>query len=272
MTIQIQNPTIEEIAKQTGQNIKEIEEFVELVKRSMRPEQLRIPINEDGQRRYYTVERRGLGPLITPHGTFWQYNFSIDDAWEKYSVLVKGEINEATLNPAFTNNDQLIVRTDSGCETGQMFHDQTCDCRDQLHLAMRTIEQVGEGMIINIPRQDGRGMGLTFKLGTLWLQKHLGVNTVQSAGLLAPDGVIDIRTYAGVIAVLKFFEIPETCVINLATNNPDKIQVFQANGYTVDTMSIVIDPTEHTAHHFAAKKQYLNHKALRVVLREDEEI
>lgn len=127
---------------------------------------------------------------------------------------------------------------------------------------MQTIEQVGEGIIVNIPRQDGRGMGVSFKLATLWLQEHLRVNTIQSAGLLAPDGTIDIRTYAGVIGVLKFFGIPESCVINLATNNPDKITIFNENGYQVDNLPIVIEPTEHTAHHLEAKEVHLNHKGL----------
>ena len=90
------------------------------------------------------------------------------------------------------------------------------------------------------------GMGLTFKLATLWIQDVLGVNTVESASLLAPGGAIDIRTYSGVICILKFFDIPTTCRINLATNNPKKAEVFAENGYTVaDYTSIVIEPNDH---------------------------
>jgi len=128
---------------------------------------------------------------------------------------------------------------------------------------MKTIEQVGEGMIINIPRQDGRGMGLTFKLATLWIQDVLKVNTVESATLLAPGGVIDVRTYSGVICILKFFDIPENRKINLATNNPEKAKVFAENGYTVvDYTPIVIEPNEHTELHLKAKQEYLGHRGL----------
>jgi GTP cyclohydrolase II len=179
-------------------------------------------------------------------------------------VIVKAELDLKTLNPIFSRKDQLVLRTDSGCETGQVFGDLTCECCEQLKLAMQTLTEVGEGMIINIPHQDGRGMGLTFKLATLWIQDALKVHTVESVSLLAPGGVIDVRTYSGVVCILKFFGVPSSCVINLATNNPEKVHVFGKNGYTVakDLIPMVIEPTEHTAHHLRAKEQYLNHKNL----------
>lgn len=126
---------------------------------------------------------------------------------------------------------------------------------------MQKLTEVGEGMIINIPRQDGRGMGLSFKLATLWIQDALNVHTVESASLLAPGGVIDVRTYSGVVCILKFFGVSPACVINLATNNPKKVGVFGENGYTIakDLVPIVVEPTEHTAHHLRAKEKHLNH-------------
>lgn len=107
-------------------------------------------------------------------------------------------------------------------------------------------------------------MGLTFKLATLWIQDELKVHTVESASLLAPGGVIDVRTYAGVVCILKFFGVPPSCVINLATNNPEKAGVFAENGYAVakDLVPIVVQPTEYTAHHLQAKEKHLNHSAL----------
>ena len=163
----------------------------------------------------------------------------------------------------FKNKDCLVLRIDSGCETEQVFGDLTCECRDQLHLALKTIEDAGEGMIINIPHQDGRGMGLTFKLATLWIQDVLKVNTVESASLLAPGGVIDIRTYSGAICILKFFGISPTCKINLASNNPQKAKVFAENKYTIsDYIPVIIKPNKHTKVHLQAKQSYLGHKNL----------
>ncbi len=258
------NPlSIADISEKAKMSAKKVSAFLELLKRSMEPFSKRFSVKENGITRYYAVERRGVGILKTEHGKFWQYNFAIDDQWDKYSVIVKAELDRNLLIPAFKNKDQLILRTDSGCETGQVFGDLTCECLGQLHLALKTLEEAGEGMLINIPRQDGRGMGLTFKLATLWIQDVLGVNTVEAASLLVPGGVIDIRTYSGVICILKFFGIPTTCRINLATNNPKKAEVFAENGYTVASYTpIVIEPNVHTKIHLKAKQDYLGHKGL----------
>jgi len=259
----IKPPSVTDICKKANMSVEEVNAFFDLLKRSMEPFSKRISVIENGTMRYYAVERRGIGILKTEHGKFWQYSFAIDDQWEKYSVIVKAELDKNLLIPMFNNKDQLVLRTDSGCETGQVFGDLTCECHDQLHLALKTLEEIGEGMLINIPRQDGRGMGLTFKLATLWIQDVLGVNTVESATLLAPGGVIDTRTYSGVICILKFFGISKACRINLATNNPDKAEVFAENGYTVAGYTpIVINPNEHTETHLQAKQDYLGHKGL----------
>lgn len=259
----IKPPSIADICDKSKISVQEVSAFLEILKHSMEPCSKRLSVNENGVTRYYVVERRGVGVIRTEHGKFWHYSFAIDDQWEKYSVIVKAELDKARLIPVFKKKDQLVLRTDSGCETGQVFGDLTCDCHDQLHLALKTIEKVGEGMLINIPRQDGRGMGLTFKLATLWAQDVLGVNTVESAALLAPGGVVDIRTYSGVICILKFFGIPTTCRINLATNNPKKARVFVENGYTVaDYTPVVVRPNEHTKVHLQAKQDHLGHTGL----------
>lgn len=252
-----------DISKRVNMSVEEVNVFLDLLKHSMESFSKRVSVIENGITRYYTVERRGIGILKTEYGKFWQYNFAIDDQWGKYSVIVKAGLNKDLLIPVFKIKDKLVLRIDSGCETGQVFGDLTCECHDQLHLTLKMFEQIGEGMLINIPGQDGRGMGLTFKLATLWIQDVLKVNTVESASLLAPGGVIDIRTYSGAICILKFFGIPKVCRINLATNNHKKAKVFSENGYTVaDYTPIIIEPNEHTKAHLQAKQNHLGHKGL----------
>lgn len=254
---------LNEISKKANLSKWKTSKIINMIKRSMQPLSKRIAVLENGSMRYYQVERRGIGVLNTSHGKFWEYSFSIDDQWKKYSVLVKAGIDKDLLIPVFKNQKNLILRTDSGCETGQVFNDLTCECVDQLHLAMKTITEIGEGMIICIPTQDGRGMGLTFKLATLWIQDALKLNTVESAALLAPGGVIDVRTYSGVICILKFFGILEKCNINLATNNLKKAEIFAENGYLVSShVPMVIEPNKHTRRHLAAKQEFLGHKNL----------
>ncbi len=254
---------LDEISKKAKLSKWKTSKIINMIRRSMQPLSKRITVLENGVMRYYQVERRGIGVLNTSHGKFWEYSFAIDDQWQRYSVIVKAGINKDLLIPVFKNQKNLVLRTDSGCETGQVFNDLTCECTDQLHLAMKTITEIGEGMIICIPTQDGRGMGLTFKLATLWIQDVLELNTVESAALLAPGGVIDVRTYSGAICILKFFGILETCNINLATNNPKKAEIFAENGYSVSShIPMVIEPNGHTKKHLLAKQKFLGHKNL----------
>lgn len=232
---------------------------VEAAKRTMTPLRKRIAVVEDGSRRLYSVTRQGVGPLRTKYGNFHMFLFKISDDWKIYPVLIKGRIdNEFT--PRFINTESLLLRFDSGCETGQTFGDSTCECKEQLMLAMEQIQQHGEGMIIHAPAQDGRGMGLAFKLATLYLQERAGLNTVDAARAIADSETIDVRTYGGVVAVLKFFGIHADCEIRLATNNPKKAQVFAENGYKVaDLRPVVVPPTAHTERHLRAKEKYLGH-------------
>jgi len=231
---------------------------LELARRSMAPKQKDFAVIEYGKENIIRVIREGVGPLETEYGSFFHFNFKIADKWEKYSAIVLANLNEK-FQPEF-KNDFLLIRIDSGCETGQLFGDKTCECKEQLMLALETISRQGEGMLINIPRQDGRGMGLPFKLATLRLQTFLGVDTVEASAMMDPNGQRDIRTYTGVIAILKFFLITPNIKIKLMTNNPKKMEIFKENNYTLGEYSpIVIPPTEHTLRHLKAKQNGLGH-------------
>ncbi len=222
-----------------------------------------IKVSENSIVNTYKVTRRGVGILNTRHGKFWQYDFYINDDWGKYSVIVKGKLDKGTLYPIFKDAQKLLLRIDSGCETGQVFGDLTCECSDQLHLALAKIAEIDEGIIVNIPQQDGRGMSLPFKLGTLWLQDEMGVNTVESALLLSENDIVDKRSYSGVICILKFLNIDNTYTINLATNNYKKTQIFEGNGYNLtDCMPVIIKPTKYTIEHLKAKQKHLGHTGL----------
>ncbi len=240
----------------------EVRETIDIVRRAMRPVTRTVGVNEDGRATTHLVTRQGLGPLETDHGLFWEYKFNVEDEWCEYTALVRAPLDNETLNPSFSNPERILLRIDSACETGQLFDDLTCDCRDQLKQAMASVERAGEGIIICIPNQDGRGHGLTFKLGTLWLQRALGMNTVEAAALLNDGKPIDVRTYAGVVAVLKALGIGTNHGLALMSNNPAKCSILRENGYVIETVPHVIEPTEHTRHHLVAKGRCLGHTNL----------
>lgn len=125
---------------------------------------------------------------------------------------------------------------------------------------MKTISNYGQGIIVHITSQDGRGLGIPFKLATLTLQTKLEIDTVQAAYAIKIDPPIDGRTYAGVMAIMKFFLIPKNINLGLMTNNPEKSEIFRENGYKAVTLvPIIIPPTQHTRRHLEAKQKHLGH-------------
>lgn len=248
------------VAQREGRSIADIERVIELAKRSLAPVRQRIVVRDGSDELYLSVTRNGVGPLKTKHGLVHQFDFHIADLWSKYSVLFVGAVDE-DFQPILAPNTSLRLRIDSGCETGQMFGDLTCECRQQLDEALHRLADRG-GLIINIPSQDGRGFGLPHKLATLRLQLELNVHTVDAGDLLIPDGSKDVRTYAGVVAILKFLGVPTDRTITLMSNNEKKIGILVENGYTVEQEELAIAPTEHTREHLRAKQELLGHKGL----------
>ena len=254
--------TAEEVAKKYQIPLDRVERAQRAAKGAMQPMLRQILVRENGAENLISTTRIGVGILVTDEGhEFWHFAFHLDDKWKTYHVLWHGEVDIETWDIRPHDPNTLLIRTDSGCVTGQVFHDRTCDCRQQLHAAMAEIGANGEGMIIHIPTQDGRGMGLPWKLATLTLQHLLGVDTVESARMLIPAdrGVIDCRTYSGVVACCRFLGFEPGVAVNLATNNPAKMRVFVENGYTVEVTPVHVPATEHTARHFQAKNAHLGH-------------
>lgn len=252
---------LEDIAQKYGHSRNEVNQVVEQARRSLVPIVQTFEVTEAGQTSGVQVERQGVGPIDTPFGPFHQFAFKVGDRWSKYTVLYRGDLSDRFM-PVLQDPSQLLLRIDSGCETGQLFLDVTCECRQQLHLAMATIRDAGEGMIIHIPLQDGRGLRLPFKLATLRIQAELGVDTVESSLMLKPDGDRDERTFAGVLALLKFLDISPQTLLRLMSNNPRKLVVFNENGYKVSVVPAVVEPTEHTRRHLHAKQEHLGHSGL----------
>lgn len=239
----------------------DVEEVLAAAKRFMTPATRTFTVVERGLSRNLIVTRRGIGPITTDAGRFWECLYNVNDEWGEYVVILKADL-DCSGNPIFHHRTHLHLRIDSGCQTGQLAGDVTCECRQQLELAQARIEREGEGLVICIPKQDGRGRGLDFKLGTLLLQDYCKLDTVDAAETLAADGKIDTRTYGGAVAILKFLGCDSSFGFALLTNNPKKMSVFAENNLQYDSVPIIVPPTEHTLRHLIAKESRLGHHGL----------
>lgn len=127
-----------------------------------------------------------------------------------------------------------LVRPNSACLTGEVFGCDRCDCSWQLWESLRLIAADGNGVLIYLPDQDGRGAGLHAKALSYAAQDHHALST---AAAFDHIGLVrDSRSYDGAVAVLEDAQITE---IRLLTNNPDKVETFEQAGMVVERCALV---------------------------------
>lgn len=235
--------------------------WTEIARQSLIHETWSVDVVESGSDRTIDVTRRGVGPITTHAGhDFFVFDLHVSDEWGKYLVVVQASL-DGTLTPRFDPSCPVMVRIDSGCETGQVLHDVTCECREQMHAALDRIGS-SQGLLISIPGQDGRGRGLPFKLATLTLQRELGLDTVRASAHMDPVGERDARTYAGAIAVLKALGVDTDLKLVVLSNNKGKLAVFAENGYDAMAEPLSVGQTDANRLHLEAKRDELGHTTL----------
>ena len=201
----------------------------EFIAKSLKVIHEEIEVFECGTISKIKLKLKSRGKIRNSFGDFWLFVFEIEDVWKDYFVLVKANINNNLL-PEFTSED-LILRIDSACLSGNLFFDYSCDCKLQLEKALDVISKSKEGLIIYIPNQDGRGFGIEIKMPTLSLIYDKNYNTIEAFKKVLNCNVTDKRTYLGVIAILKFFHISTSTRIKLLTGSTNKSNILNENGY-----------------------------------------
>lgn len=146
-----------------------------------------------------------------------------------------------------------IVRIHSQCVTGEIFQSLRCDCRDQLHLAMRAIADQGSGILL-YEHQEGRGIGLMEKLRAYELQDR-GLDTIEAN--LQLGHVVDARDYALATGILRLLNVRS---LRLMTNNPEKIEAVRSSGIEiVERLSAGVPHCAHAERYLATKRDKLGH-------------
>jgi 3,4-dihydroxy 2-butanone 4-phosphate synthase/GTP cyclohydrolase II len=190
------------------------------------------------------VRRVAEASLPTPYGEFNVISYENQVDHREHVALVKGDI---------AGRKNVLVRMHSECLTGDVFHSLRCDCGEQLHAAMRRIEEEGAGAVVYL-RQEGRGIGLANKIRAYALQ-DAGQDTVEANESLGfrPD----LRDYGIGAQILLDLGLSS---LRILTNNPRKIVGLEGYGLKVTGREPVqITPGPHNRSYLATKREKLGH-------------
>ncbi len=174
--------------------------------------------------------------------TFIAYENDIDNL--THIALVKGEIDP---------EKPVLVRMHSECMTGDLFSSLRCDCQDQLHKAMRMIDEEGVGAIVYL-RQEGRGIGLVNKLKAYEYQRQ-GMDTVEANEKLGFKA--DMRDYGVGAQILVDLGVRQ---IRLMTNNPKKMVGLEGYGLSiVEQVPIEVPSNPYNKGYLQCKQAKMGH-------------
>lgn len=190
------------------------------------------------------VEQGDEVDMPTEYGHFRLIPFRQKSNRLEHVALIKG-----TWEP----DEPIMVRVHSSCVTGDIFGSARCDCGEQLHKAMRMIEQEGKGVVLYL-NQEGRGIGLMAKIAAYKLQEQ-GYDTVDANIHLGYDP--DERDYGVGAQILNLIGVRK---MRLLTNNPVKRVGLEAYGLEItENVAIEVQPNQYNKRYLETKKERMGH-------------
>ena len=170
------------------------------------------------------VRRIAAAKLPTEYGEFQviAYQSVIDEA--THVALVRGEIGDG---------EGIIVRVQTRCLTGDVFHSDRCRCGRQLRAGLARVAQEPSGVLVYL-NQDSQGLTLANQIRAYELQDQ-GIDTLEAnAGI----GVgLDQRDYGIGAQILGDLGVR---TMRILTNNPRKFVGLEGYGLSI-VESVALD-------------------------------
>jgi 3,4-dihydroxy 2-butanone 4-phosphate synthase/GTP cyclohydrolase II len=190
------------------------------------------------------VEKGDMVNMPTAFGNFKLIPFRQKSNGLEHMALIKGE---------WKADEPILVRVHSSCATGDIFGSMRCECGEQLHEAMKRIEEAGKGVLVYM-NQEGRGIGLMNKIKAYKLQEE-GLDTVDANVHLGFQP--DERDYGVGAQILRELGVNK---MRLMTNNPVKRIGLESFGLEiVENVPIEITPNCHNEFYIKTKKVRMGH-------------
>ena len=148
--------------------------------------------------------------------------------------------------------ENVPVRVHSACFTSETLHSRRCDCREQLELSLRYIQE-HDGVVIYL-HQEGRGIGLGNKIRAYALQER-GYDTISANEALHLP--VDARSYEDVASILNDLGVKS---IRLMTNNPAKERGLIDLGVRIaGRIPVVVPANECSRPYLITKEERMGH-------------
>jgi 3,4-dihydroxy 2-butanone 4-phosphate synthase/GTP cyclohydrolase II len=190
--------------------------------------------------------------LPTRHGDFACHLYRSKEDGTEHVALTMGEPTPATQDGL---PRPILVRVHSECLTGDVLGSLSCDCGSQLEKAMAYVASEGEGVVLYMRRQEGRGIGLANKLKAYHLQQTQGLDTVEANEALGLP--VDVRDYGVGAQILRDLGIRE---LRLLTNNPAKYHALRGYGLSItERLPLQVPPEPHSERYLRTKRDKLGH-------------
>lgn len=161
------------------------------------------------------IVRIAEGMLKTKFGSYRQVLYY--DGQKETIALIMGDV---------AHKEEVLCRVHSQCIHGHVFNSIECDCREQMEMSQRLIQEAGSGIIIWLD-QEGKNNG---HMALLLSRKLKDEGVPQSEAYIKLGYEADARSYIRAAEILRDLDVRS---ITLLTNNADKVSRLRNDGLVI---------------------------------------